>query len=150
VAATAVSRLVPAKYITAPDDNASGTAGLLELARIFSNQQPKLKRTLIFIAFSGEEEGLLGSNYYVNHPLIPLTNTVAMINMDMIGRMKDRKLVIGGVGTAKEWREMIGQANTAQATKVTANSGEYVPAGMPVVVSANGRPIMTRRSQCDL
>jgi Zn-dependent M28 family amino/carboxypeptidase len=125
------------------DDNASGTAGLLELARIFSNQQPKLKRTLIFIAFSGEEEGLLGSNYYVNHPLIPLTNTVAMINMDMIGRMKDRKLVIGGVGTAKEWREMIGQANTAQATKVTANSGEYVPAGMPVVVSANGRPIMT-------
>jgi len=125
------------------DDNASGTAGLLELARIFSNQQPKLKRTLIFIAFSGEEEGLLGSNYYVNHPLIPLTNTVAMINMDMIGRMKDRKLVIGGVGTAKEWREMIGQANTVQATKVTANSGEYVPAGMPVVVSANGRPIMT-------
>ena len=125
------------------DDNASGTAGLLELARIFSNQQPKLKRTLIFIAFSGEEEGLLGSNYYVNHPLIPLSNTVAMINMDMIGRMKDRKLVIGGVGTATEWRVLIGQANTAQATKVTANSGEYVPAGMPVVVSANGRPIMT-------
>jgi len=66
-----------------------------------------------------------------------------MINMDMIGRMKDRKLVIGGVGTATEWRVLIGQANTAQATKVTANSGEYVPAGMPVVVSANGRPIMT-------
>jgi Zn-dependent M28 family amino/carboxypeptidase len=125
------------------DDNASGTAGLLELARIFSSQQPKLKRTVIFIAFSGEEEGLLGSNYYVNHPLIPLTNTVAMINMDMIGRMKDRKLVIGGVGTSKEWREIVNQANTAQATKVTANSGDYVPTGMPVVVSANGRPIMT-------
>jgi aminopeptidase YwaD len=125
------------------DDNASGTAGLLELARIFSAQQPKLKRTVIFIAFSGEEEGLLGSNYYVNHPIVPLTNTVAMINMDMIGRMKDRKLVIGGVGTAKEWREMITQANAAQATKVTAKSGDYVPTGMPVVVSANGRPIMT-------
>jgi peptidase M28-like protein/PDZ domain-containing protein len=89
------------------DDNASGTAGLLELARIFGAQRPRLKRTLIFIAFSGEEEGLLGSNYYVNHPLTQLANTVGMINMDMIGRMKDRKLIIGGVGTAKEWRQMI-------------------------------------------
>ena len=89
------------------DDNASGTAGLLELARIFSAQRPKLKRTLIFIAFAGEEEGLLGSNYYVNHPFTPLANTVGMINMDMIGRMKDRKLVIGGVGSAKEWRGLI-------------------------------------------
>lgn len=89
------------------DDNASGTAGLIELARIFGAQRSKLKRTLIFIAFGGEEEGLLGSNYYVNHPVTPLTNTVAMINMDMIGRMKDRKLIIGGVGTAKEWRGLI-------------------------------------------
>ena len=89
------------------DDNASGTAGLIELARIFGAQRPKLKRTLIFIAFGGEEEGLLGSNYYVNHPVTPLTNTVAMINMDMIGRMKDRKLIIGGVGSAKEWRGLI-------------------------------------------
>ena len=89
------------------DDNASGTAGLIELARLFNVQRSKLKRTLIFIAFGGEEEGLLGSNYYVNHPLAPLTNTVGMINMDMIGRMKDRKLIIGGVGTAKEWRGMI-------------------------------------------
>jgi len=89
------------------DDNASGTAGLIELARLFSAQRPKLKRTLIFIAFGGEEEGLLGSNYYVNHPLAPLANTVGMINMDMIGRMKDRKLIIGGVGTAKEWRQFI-------------------------------------------
>jgi hypothetical protein len=81
------------------------------LARIFSAQRPKLKRTLIFIAFGGEEEGLLGSNYYVNHPVVPLANTVAMINMDMIGRMRDRKLSIGGVGTATEWREMLAQAN---------------------------------------
>ena len=87
------------------DDNASGTAGVLELARLFATQKPK--RTLVFIAFSGEEEGLLGSNYYVNHPLLPLTNTVAMINMDMIGRMKDHRLSIGGVGTAKEWRDIM-------------------------------------------
>jgi aminopeptidase YwaD len=111
------------------DDNASGTAGLIELARIFGAQRPKLKRTLVFIAFGGEEEGLLGSNYYVNHPLVPLDKSIAMINMDMIGRMKDRKLMIGGVGTATEWREIIRQANSAQSLQVAANSP--APAGMP-------------------
>jgi aminopeptidase YwaD len=125
------------------DDNASGTAGVLELARIFSTQRPKLKRTIVFIAFGGEEEGLLGSNYYVNHPFMPLDKTVAMINMDMIGRMKDRKLMIGGVGTAKEWRQLITQANMAQKMNITANSGSPAPRGVPIVVSANGRPIMT-------
>ena len=98
------------------DDNASGTAGVIELARLFSAQRPRPKRTLVFIAFSGEEEGLLGSNYYVNHPLVPLTNTVAMINMDMIGRMKDRKLIIGGVGTAKEWRDLLAKDKSFELT----------------------------------
>ncbi len=106
------------------DDNASGTAGVLELARIFSAQRSKLKRTLVFIAFSGEDEGLLGSNYYVNHPLVPLDKTVAMINMDMIGRMKDNKLVIGGVGTAKEWRQLIGSGDTLA---LTLNEDGYGP-----------------------
>src|SRR4029079_7708256 len=125
------------------DDNASGTAGMIELARIFSAQKPKLKRTVVFIGFSGEEEGLLGSNYYVNHPLVPLANTVAMINMDMIGRMRDRKLSIGGIGTAQEWREIVRQANAAQSMTVAANSGSPAPKGVPIVVSANGRSIMT-------
>ena len=98
------------------DDNASGTAGVLELARLFSTQTPKPKRTIVFMAFGGEEEGLLGSNYYVNHPLLPLANTVAMINMDMIGRMKDSKLVIGGVGTAKEWRDIMAAEKSFQLT----------------------------------
>ena len=123
------------------DDNASGTAGLLELARVFTSQ-PRPKRTLIFIAFGGEEEGLLGSAYYVNHPVTALTKTVAMINMDMIGRMRDRKLVIGGVGTAQEWKQIITQANSAQSMKVSATSSEPVR-GIPIVVSANGRPITT-------
>src|ERR1043165_9183727 len=125
------------------DDNASGTAGMIELARIFSAQKPKLKRTLVFIGFGGEEEGLLGSSYYVNHPLVPIANTVAMINMDMIGRMKDRKLSVGGIGTAQEWRELVRQANTAQSMSVTAKSDHPTPKGVPIVVSANGRPIMT-------
>ena len=88
------------------DDNASGTAGVLELAHMFT-QGPKPRRTIVFVAFSGEEEGLIGSNYYVNHPVVPLANTVAMINMDMIGRLKDQKLSIGGVGTAQEWKDEI-------------------------------------------
>jgi aminopeptidase YwaD len=93
------------------DDNASGTAGVLELARFFSEQTPRPRRTLMFIAFAGEEEGLLGSNYYVNHPIIPLASTVAMINMDMIGRMKNGKLIIGGVGTSEKWRTLVDNAN---------------------------------------
>jgi Zn-dependent M28 family amino/carboxypeptidase len=122
------------------DDNASGTAGMLELARLFSTQRPKPKRTIVFMGFSGEEEGLLGSNYYVNHPLRPLENTVAMINMDMIGRMKDRKLIIGGVGTAKEWREIINAQNPSgnraptlsmTATPLTPGTTVAAPANTP-------------------
>ena len=108
------------------DDNASGTAGVLELARLFTTQTPKPKRTIVFMAFGGEEEGLLGSNYYVNHPLLPLANTVAMINMDMIGRMKDRRLVIGGVGTAKEWRDIV-TADTEKSFQLTLNEDGFGP-----------------------
>ena len=108
------------------DDNASGTAGLIELARIFSAQRPKLKRTLVFIAFGGEEEGLLGSNYYVNHALVPLEKTIAMINMDMIGRMKDSKLMIGGVGTATEWRGII-TADSASTFDLALSDDGYGP-----------------------
>lgn len=101
------------------DDNASGVAGLLELARMFSAHKPR--RTIVFIAFSGEEEGLIGSSYYVNHPVVPLASTVAMINMDMIGRLKDRKLIVGGMGTAQEWRSMIEKTNLVPTSVVVAN-----------------------------
>jgi aminopeptidase YwaD len=80
------------------DDNASGTAGVLELAQYFSAQR-KPKRGILFITFAGEELGLLGSGYYANHPELPIQNAVTMINMDMIGRLRDGKLYIGGVGT---------------------------------------------------
>ncbi len=80
------------------DDNASGTAGVLELARYFSSQ-PKPKRGILFITFAGEELGLLGSGFYANHPELPIDKAVTMINLDMIGRIRDGKLYIGGVGT---------------------------------------------------
>jgi hypothetical protein len=97
------------------DDNASGTAALIELATQFAKTRNN-KRTLIFMAFGGEEEGLLGSKYYVNNPVFPLNKTVAMINMDMVGRLKDTKLNIGGIGTASEWKKLIEQKNLARIT----------------------------------
>jgi hypothetical protein len=92
------------------DDNASGTAAIIELARYFAKEKLN-KRTLIFIAFSGEEEGLIGSKYYVNNPVFPLEKTVAMINLDMVGRMKDDKVTVGGMGTATEWNELVKRRN---------------------------------------
>jgi Zn-dependent M28 family amino/carboxypeptidase len=108
------------------DDNASGVAGVLELARFFKSQQLRPRRTIVFIAFSGEEEGLLGSNYYVTHPIVPLSNTAAMINMDMIGRMKDNKLIVGGVGTATNWRQAVSAANSPERIRVAATPSAVV------------------------
>ncbi len=91
------------------DDNASGTAGLLELAAYFAGR-PKQKRGILFLAFSGEELGLIGSNYYVNHPLLPLEKAAAMINMDMIGRIQDGRVYVGGTGTGDSLKRMLGEA----------------------------------------
>ncbi|HEY0428258.1 MAG TPA: M20/M25/M40 family metallo-hydrolase [Pyrinomonadaceae bacterium] len=88
------------------DDNASGVAAMLELARQFAKAKTN-QRTLIFIAFSGEEEGLIGSKFYVNNPTFPLEKTVAMINMDMVGRLNENKLTVGGIGTASEWKKLV-------------------------------------------
>jgi aminopeptidase YwaD len=88
------------------DDNASGTAGVIELARWFSTQ-PKQKRGILFLTFAGEELGLLGSSYFVNHPALPLDRDVAMINMDMIGRVRDSKIFIGGVGTGSTLKKLL-------------------------------------------
>ena len=95
------------------DDNASGTAAVIELAKAFAKEK-KNKRTIIFIAFSGEEEGLFGSKYYVNNPTFPIEKTVAMINLDMVGRLNENKLSIGGVGTATEWKSLIETKNITQ------------------------------------
>jgi hypothetical protein len=88
------------------DDNASGVAAIIEMARQFARDKSN-KRTIIFIAFSGEEEGLYGSQFYVNNPAFPLEKTVAMINLDMVGRLNENKLTIGGMGTASEWKDIV-------------------------------------------
>ncbi len=84
------------------DDNATGTAGVVELARRFGTNGKKPPRRLVFIAFSGEERGLLGAAHYTDkEPLFPLESTVAMVNFDMIGRLRNDKLTVYGTGTAK-------------------------------------------------
>jgi Zn-dependent M28 family amino/carboxypeptidase len=91
------------------DDNASGTAGVLEIARVVA-ANPHPRRSILFMTFAGEELGLLGSSYFVNHPTIPLDKVAAMINMDMIGRLQNERLYVGGVGTStdfKSWMETL-------------------------------------------
>ncbi len=88
------------------DDNASGTAGVLELARIYASG-PKPRRSLLFMGFSGEELNLLGSAHFANHPTVPLKDIVAMINLDMIGRLEGRPVEVWATGSAKEFGELV-------------------------------------------
>jgi Zn-dependent M28 family amino/carboxypeptidase len=82
------------------DDNASGTAALLEIAEKMVSKKKELKRSVIFIAFGAEEQGLLGSKYFVQNPLVPLHQIKLMINMDMVGRLNAKKhIYMGGAGT---------------------------------------------------
>jgi len=91
------------------DDNASGTAGVLELARYFATNDEKEPFNFLFMCYSGEELGLLGSAHFVNNPTIDLSKITCMINMDMIGRLKKDKpvLVVSGIGTAPEWDKLL-------------------------------------------
>jgi len=88
------------------DDNASGTAGLIVLARWFG-VQPKLRRGVLFIAFAGEELGLLGSSYFVNHSALPLDRATVMINMDMIGRIREGKVLVSGASNGSAFRSQL-------------------------------------------
>lgn len=89
------------------DDNASGTVALIELARKLAARKEPLPRRLVFIAFTGEERGLIGSAHYVKNPIFDLKNTVAMLNMDMVGRLTDDKLTVFGTGTAPRWKKLV-------------------------------------------
>ncbi len=88
------------------DDNASGTSGVIELAKWFG-LQPKQKRGILFLTFAGEELGLLGSSYYVANPLKPLDKAVTMVNMDMIGRIRDNRVFLSGSGTGSTFKALL-------------------------------------------
>jgi aminopeptidase YwaD len=108
------------------DDNASGTAGVLELARLLAPQKGQLRRGILFASFAGEELGLLGSAAWVKDPTRPLDKAVAMLNMDMIGRIKDQKVYIGGVGTGSTLKAAVEQA---QEEEKSGFKIEYSPGG---------------------
>jgi hypothetical protein len=99
------------------DDNASGTSALIELARVMTAARPK--RSVVFIAFSAEELGLLGSAAYTKTPVVPLSSTIAMLNMDMVGRLRNDSLTIGGVGTSPAWQALLEKLNA------TANGNRF-------------------------
>ena len=114
------------------DDNASGVAGLIELAKYFSCRKNSLKRSLIFIAFSAEELGLLGASFYVDNPKVPLERTVAMINMDMIGRLREDKLTVFGVGSSPEWNKLLQDSNTDCIFELSLNNSGFAPSDQSV------------------
>lgn len=90
------------------DDNASGTAMVLEMARRLARRADPLPRRVVFMAYSGEERGLLGSKYYVEHPLFPLKSTVMMVNFDMVGRLNDKsELTVYGTGTSPGFDSLV-------------------------------------------
>lgn len=88
------------------DDNASGVAVLLECARRLA-EEGGLAHPVVFIAFSGEEKGLLGSAYYVEHPVLPLGGCIGMVNLDTVGRLFDGPLTVFGTATAREWPHVL-------------------------------------------
>ena len=104
------------------DDNASGTAALVALAEILKHQE--LKSNILFIAFSGEENGLWGSNYFVKNPTIDLSTVNYMINMDMVGRLNEEKsLAVYGVGTSPSFPSILDPVNSDSLKIVTTESG---------------------------
>jgi hypothetical protein len=107
------------------DDNASGTAGLLELARMLAPMKGQLQRGILFASFAGEELGLLGSAEWVKQPTLPLEKAVAMLNMDMIGRIKDGRVFVGGVGTGSGFPELLAHASANSGFKMEYSQGGY-------------------------
>jgi hypothetical protein len=127
------------------DDNASGVAALLELARRFASAGPRA-RTLVFVAFGAEELGTLGSSYFVKNPAPPLGRLTAMFNLDMVGRLREDVLDVHGVGTSPAWRTLLDEANRAAGLKLRTHEGGYGPsdhspfyaAGLPVFFTFTG------------
>jgi hypothetical protein len=96
------------------DDNASGVAMMMQLMRKIKSSRNLRKNNYLFIAFSGEEQGLLGSNYFVNHPTINVNTVKYMLNFDMVGRLDSTKkvLMVYGVGTSPEWKKGLAKIKT--------------------------------------
>ncbi|PQO38285.1 M20/M25/M40 family metallo-hydrolase [Blastopirellula marina] len=128
------------------DDNASGTVALLETARQCAAWDMPNRRTILFIAFCAEEQGLLGSEYYVRHPLYDIKQTVAMLNYDMVGRLRKESLTVYGHDTAKEFEAWLDEAAPEYGLTINKIEGGYGPSdhasfygrGVPVMHDFTG------------
>ena len=128
------------------DDNASGVAGLLELARYMVGLQPRLNKSVLFVFWDGEEQGLLGSEYWLEHPTISLDRVALAINVDMIGRLRKKRLEVLGTRTCFHLRQFVSRQNLATQLKIdfkwklTANSDHYpfVKRGIPAMMFHTG------------
>jgi hypothetical protein len=107
------------------DDNASGVAGVIELARYFSTNARKENNNFLFLCFSGEELGLLGSKYFTAHPTVDLSTITYMINMDMIGRLdpQSKTVIVNGTGTSPVWEPLLKQLENETIKIKTDSSG---------------------------
>src|SRR3954467_5802858 len=121
------------------DDNASGIAGLIQVAARLAASPPA--RTVVFIAFSGEELGLLGSAHYVKEPIYPLGNTLAMVNLDMVGRLRAGRLIVYGVKTAKEFPGLLDSLNWYAGLDLKAQGDGYGPSDQSSFYAAK-RPVL--------
>lgn len=109
------------------DDNGSGTVALLEVARQLAAREQPLPRRVVFIAFTAEELGLIGSAKYVAEPVFPLEKTIAMYNMDMVGRLRDDKLTVFGVGTAPTFKADVTRLGEAREFKLSLKPEGFGP-----------------------
>ncbi len=107
------------------DDNASGVAAILEIARAYAERAEKNRLGLLFLAFAGEEIGLLGSGHWTEHPTLPIENAVAMLNFDMVGRIENRKLYVGGIGTAEEFASLVERAGKEHSLRIDSSRSGY-------------------------
>ena len=105
------------------DDNASGTAGILELSHKLMSNRHLMKRSVLVVCFDAEEKGLLGSKYYSKNPLRNISNTAMMVNMDMIGRLNDNPVVLGGVGSSGNFVNIIANASNGHTLEIETNMG---------------------------
>ncbi|HEX6107019.1 MAG TPA: M28 family peptidase [Gemmatimonadales bacterium] len=121
------------------DDNASGAAMLIRIAERLARDPPA--RTVLFIAFSGEELGLLGSAHYVKNPLYPMSATMAMVNLDMVGRLRDNRLIVYGTGTAREFPGLLDSLNWHAGFDLKAQGDGYGPSDQSSFYAV-GRPVL--------
>jgi Zn-dependent M28 family amino/carboxypeptidase len=121
------------------DDNASGVSGVLELARRLASQ-PR-RRSIVFAAFAAEEEGTLGSSHFVKAPPVPLDHVAAMVNLDMIGRLRQDTVAVQGTGTSPAWPKVLEEANGAVGLKLKTSEGGYGPSDHSPFYAA-GRPVL--------